>query len=214
MEQVVFSGTDITHAIAVEPDHDAVHDGRILADIIAEVQRQMRSLKRQVNAAIRHREYTEALRELEIRNFRKQRGIVATFKAVDTCAAEFEAFTPYYYSTYEDEDETPPKAPDKKRIMILGGGPNRIRVGQEHRALDHVLELADVAGPGVAAQQGLGLGGELAGLPTHALADALAEGAGQQQHTEPPERVRLVVGGADGGDEVAQKERRIAVALI
>ena len=40
---------------------------------------------------------------------RKRRGIVATFKSVDTCAAEFEAYTPYYYSTYEDEDETPPK---------------------------------------------------------------------------------------------------------
>ena len=41
---------------------------------------------------------------------RKRRGIVATFKSVDTCAAEFEAYTPYYYSTYEDEDETPPQA--------------------------------------------------------------------------------------------------------
>ena len=69
--------------------------------------------------------------ELEIRNVRKQRGIVATFKAVDTCAAEFEAFTPYYYSTYEEEDETPPKQPDRKRIMILGGGPNRIGQGIE-----------------------------------------------------------------------------------
>lgn len=66
-----------------------------------------------------------------IRETRKGRGIVATFKAVDTCAAEFEAYTPYYYSTYEDEDETPPKQPDKKRIMILGGGPNRIGQGIE-----------------------------------------------------------------------------------
>ena len=69
--------------------------------------------------------------ELEIRKLRKLRGIVATFKAVDTCAAEFEAYTPYFYSTYEDEDETPPKSPDKKRIMILGGGPNRIGQGIE-----------------------------------------------------------------------------------
>ncbi len=69
--------------------------------------------------------------ELEIREFRKQRGIVATFKSVDTCAAEFEAYTPYYYSTYEDEDETPPKKPNRKRIMILGGGPNRIGQGIE-----------------------------------------------------------------------------------
>ena len=62
---------------------------------------------------------------------RKSRGIVPTYKSVDTCAAEFEAYTPYYYSTYEDEDETPPKQPGKKRIMILGGGPNRIGQGIE-----------------------------------------------------------------------------------
>ena len=49
--------------------------------------------------------------EMDVRADRKRRGIVATFKSVDTCAAEFEAYTPYYYSTYEDEDETPPKQP-------------------------------------------------------------------------------------------------------
>ena len=54
-----------------------------------------------------------------------------TFKSVDTCAAEFEAYTPYYYSTYEDEDETPAKQPGQQRIMILGGGPNRIGQGIE-----------------------------------------------------------------------------------
>jgi carbamoyl-phosphate synthase large subunit len=69
--------------------------------------------------------------EMEVRRERKARGIVATFKSVDTCAAEFEAYTPYYYSTYEDEDETPPKQEGKKRIMILGGGPNRIGQGIE-----------------------------------------------------------------------------------
>ena len=68
---------------------------------------------------------------MEVRNDRKKRGIVATFKAVDTCAAEFEAYTPYYYSTYEDEDETPPKDEYKKRVIILGGGPNRIGQGIE-----------------------------------------------------------------------------------
>lgn len=69
--------------------------------------------------------------EMEIRNWRKQRGIVATFKAVDTCAAEFEARTPYFYSTYETEDETPPNTERKQRVMILGGGPNRIGQGIE-----------------------------------------------------------------------------------
>jgi carbamoyl-phosphate synthase large subunit len=69
--------------------------------------------------------------ELEVRAERKRRGIVATYKSVDTCAAEFEAQTPYYYSTWEDEDETRPKEPGRKRVMILGGGPNRIGQGIE-----------------------------------------------------------------------------------
>jgi len=69
--------------------------------------------------------------ELEVREERLRRGIVATYKAVDTCAAEFEARTPYYYSTWEDEDETRPAEPGRRRVMILGGGPNRIGQGIE-----------------------------------------------------------------------------------
>ena len=65
-----------------------------------------------------------------IRTDRKRRGIHTTYRLVDTCAAEFEAFTPYYYSSYGDENEVlPPKG--KKKIMILGGGPNRIGQGIE-----------------------------------------------------------------------------------
>jgi len=67
--------------------------------------------------------------ELSVRKLRKQIGIEATFKLVDTCSAEFEAYTPYYYSTYETEDET--RKSKKKKIMILGGGPNRIGQGIE-----------------------------------------------------------------------------------
>jgi len=103
--------------------------------------------------------------EMDVRRRRKKLGIAATFKQVDTCAAEFEAYTPYYYSTYEQEDETPgrrsfaedgvglvdeagelipgkedvqrsaintrPKSNEQRRIMILGGGPNRIGQGIE-----------------------------------------------------------------------------------
>ena len=69
--------------------------------------------------------------ENAVRADRKRRGIRAVFKSVDTCAAEFAAFTPYYYSTYEDENEAPKKKPGAKRIMILGGGPNRIGQGIE-----------------------------------------------------------------------------------
>jgi carbamoyl-phosphate synthase large subunit len=67
--------------------------------------------------------------EMEVRAERKRRRIEATFKLVDTCAAEFEAYTPYYYSTYEEEDES--RRADRRRIMILGGGPNRIGQGIE-----------------------------------------------------------------------------------
>jgi len=67
--------------------------------------------------------------EAEIRKQRKAAGVVPTYRLVDTCAAEFEAYTPYYYSTYGDEDET--RKSDKKKVLILGGGPNRIGQGIE-----------------------------------------------------------------------------------
>jgi len=68
--------------------------------------------------------------ETQVRAKRIELGVRPVFKSVDTCAAEFEAYTPYFYSTYETEDELPPKS-DKKRIIILGGGPNRIGQGIE-----------------------------------------------------------------------------------
>jgi carbamoyl-phosphate synthase large subunit len=67
--------------------------------------------------------------EAAVRALRLRHGITATFKTVDTCAAEFVAHTPYLYSTYEDEDEAPPTARDK--VVILGSGPNRIGQGIE-----------------------------------------------------------------------------------
>ncbi len=67
--------------------------------------------------------------EDEVRAFRKQLGVVPVYKRVDTCGAEFESFTPYLYSTYEQEDEAQPT--DKRKIMILGSGPNRIGQGIE-----------------------------------------------------------------------------------
>src|SRR5216683_7166946 len=60
---------------------------------------------------------------------RREAAVMPVFKAVDTCGAEFQAFTPYLYSTYEGEDEAPPD--DRPKIMILGGGPNRIGQGIE-----------------------------------------------------------------------------------
>ncbi|MEW5949515.1 MAG: carbamoyl-phosphate synthase large subunit [Thermodesulfobacteriota bacterium] len=73
--------------------------------------------------------YLTGRTEDEIRSRREKAGIKPVYKLVDTCAAEFEAYTPYYYSTYETEDESRPS--ERPRVMILGGGPNRIGQGIE-----------------------------------------------------------------------------------
>jgi carbamoyl-phosphate synthase large subunit len=69
------------------------------------------------------------IRESEVNDYRKKLGIRRVFKMVDTCAAEFEAQTPYYYSTFEGENES--IVSDKKKIVVLGSGPNRIGQGIE-----------------------------------------------------------------------------------
>jgi carbamoyl-phosphate synthase large subunit len=80
--------------------------------------------------------------ELEVRSHRKGLGIVPTYKAVDTCAAEFEAYTPYFYSSYEEENEAVVDT-DKERVVILGSGPNRIGQGIEfdYCCVHAVLEM-------------------------------------------------------------------------
>ncbi|MFP4056300.1 MAG: carbamoyl-phosphate synthase large subunit [Candidatus Brocadiia bacterium] len=69
------------------------------------------------------------LDEMAARRLRLEAGIRPTIKLVDTCAAEFESYTPYYYSTYEEEDETRPS--DRTKVLIIGSGPNRIGQGIE-----------------------------------------------------------------------------------
>ena len=69
------------------------------------------------------------MEEQDIREIRTSKGVEPVYKLVDTCAAEFEAHTPYYYSTYEQENEI--RLSEKKKVMILGGGPNRIGQGIE-----------------------------------------------------------------------------------
>ncbi len=73
--------------------------------------------------------YLTARSEDEVRAYRKSLGLIPVYKRVDTCGAEFESYTPYLYSTYEEEDEAQPT--DRKKIMILGSGPNRIGQGIE-----------------------------------------------------------------------------------
>src|SRR5262249_20295120 len=65
-----------------------------------------------------------------VRAERKKLGLAPSYRLVDTCAAEFEAYTPYYYSTYDRGDDEV-RASEKKKVMILGGGPNRIGQGIE-----------------------------------------------------------------------------------
>ena len=67
--------------------------------------------------------------ETVVAELRRERGVRPVFKRVDTCAAEFESYTPYLYSSYESEDESEPT--DRKKIVILGSGPNRIGQGIE-----------------------------------------------------------------------------------
>ncbi len=67
--------------------------------------------------------------EMKVRELRKKHGIIPVYKMVDTCAAEFEAKTPYYYSTYEQENES--ERTEKKKVIVIGGGPIRIGQGVE-----------------------------------------------------------------------------------
>ena len=100
--------------------------GHPLKKISAE---EMRFIKQQ-GFSDRQIAFATKTNEDEVRTFRKQLGILPVYKLVDTCAAEFEAFTPYYYSTYEEgESEITPSS--KSKVMILGGGPNRIGQGIE-----------------------------------------------------------------------------------
>jgi carbamoyl-phosphate synthase large subunit len=73
--------------------------------------------------------YLLTVPEAAARSARLEAGVVPTFKTVDTCAAEFEAYTPYHYATYEDEEEVRPS--ERERVIILGSGPNRIGQGIE-----------------------------------------------------------------------------------
>ncbi len=82
--------------------------------------------------------------EEEVRKFRIKNNIIPTYKMVDTCAAEFKAYTPYLYSTYEREDESSPSS-NKKKVIIIGGGPIRIGQGIEfdYACVHSVFALRD-----------------------------------------------------------------------
>ena len=100
-------------------------EGRKLEEISADDLREFKS------AALSDRRlaYLTGRTEMEVREYRKGLGVVPVYKRVDTCGAEFESYTPYLYSTYEEEDEA--ATTDRRKIMILGSGPNRIGQGIE-----------------------------------------------------------------------------------
>ncbi len=113
----------IREIIAIEQDISA-YRGRV-ADINSGL---LRAWKQMGFADARIAALT-AVTEEQIRRLRQKQGVEAVFCSVDTCGAEFEAFTPYLYSTYEGDDESRPT--QRKKIVILGGGPNRIGQGIE-----------------------------------------------------------------------------------
>ena len=100
-------------------------EGMKLEEISAD---ELRAFK-EVALSDRRLAYLTERSEDEVREYRKSLGIVPVYKRVDTCGAEFESHTPYLYSTYESEDEAAPT--DRRKIMILGSGPNRIGQGIE-----------------------------------------------------------------------------------
>src|SRR5262245_23552750 len=105
---------------------------RNIAEIVAETgSLKTKTFLRAKKLGFSDRQLAVARRASEnaIRSKRKDEGVAPTYRLVDTCAAEFEAYTPYYYSTYGDENER--RESGKRKVMILGGGPNRIGQGIE-----------------------------------------------------------------------------------
>ncbi len=94
-----------------------------------EIDKQLLYRAKQYGFSDRQLAHIRNTKEKNIRKLRNDAGIEAVFKLVDTCAAEFKAYTPYFYSTYEVEDEI--RQSNRNKVMILGGGPNRIGQGIE-----------------------------------------------------------------------------------
>ena len=100
-------------------------EGRKLNEIPEDMLREFK----EVALSDRRLAYLTETTEDEVRAYRKQLNVIPVYKRVDTCGAEFESFTPYLYSTYETESEANPT--NRRKIMILGSGPNRIGQGLE-----------------------------------------------------------------------------------
>ena len=143
-ERVYFVMHALTLGYSLEELHDLTKIDPWFLDNLSQIIERERELRRESIETISPGALREAKRmgfsderlatvlgttEDEVRQTRIEMGIRPVFKRVDTCGAEFESFTPYLYSTYEDEDEANPTA--NKKVMILGSGPNRIGQGIE-----------------------------------------------------------------------------------
>ncbi|MEK6407447.1 MAG: carbamoyl-phosphate synthase large subunit [Acidobacteriota bacterium] len=143
-ERVYFVMHALTLGYSTEELHDLTKIDPWFLDNLSQIVERERELRRERIETISPGDLREAKRmgfsdqrlatvlgtsEDEVRRKRIEMGIRPVFKRVDTCGAEFESFTPYLYSTYEDEDEADPTS--NKKVMILGSGPNRIGQGIE-----------------------------------------------------------------------------------
>jgi carbamoyl-phosphate synthase large subunit len=143
-ERVYFVMHALTLGYSLEALHDLTKIDPWFLDNLSQIIERERELRRESIETIAREDLREAKRmgfsdqrlaavlgstEDEVRRFRIKMHVRPVFKRVDTCGAEFESFTPYLYSTYEDEDEAHPTA--NKKVMILGSGPNRIGQGIE-----------------------------------------------------------------------------------
>ncbi len=136
--------TLLRRGVGIDRVHDATGIDPWFLDQILQISEERRELETVGFAGMTPRRWRRAKRlgfgdaqlawlwgvtELDVRDARLSAGVKATFKTVDTCGAEFDAETPYHYSTYEDEDEVRPS--DRPKVVILGSGPNRIGQGIE-----------------------------------------------------------------------------------
>ena len=135
-ERIFWLQTAFTHGWTLEEVHEATAiDPWFLRHLqqIAEEGKNLDTLDlkqaKKLGFSDRQIAKSKGVSEDVVRAERKAKGIIPTYRLVDTCAAEFEAYTPYFYSTYGDENEA--RESDRKKIIILGGGPNRIGQGIE-----------------------------------------------------------------------------------
>ena len=135
-ERIFWLQTAFTHGFTVDEVHDLTQIDPWFLDQLQQLAEAGMALKeldlreaKKLGFSDRQIALARGCSEDDVRAERKAKGIIPTYRLVDTCAAEFEAYTPYYYSTYGDENEARPN--EKKKIVILGGGPNRIGQGIE-----------------------------------------------------------------------------------